>query len=184
MLSKSHPFLKEIVQSAGKLPNVICYTDYQMKHFSSACKTSVISVNKTFNLGACFVTTVFQESKLKRKGKNTNPFILGPVYLHLGWCFSYIPKIFHCKGILGANLRALYTYSLTVGIILSVKYAPTDASYLLSIFVTIVSEIFGENGLIEADTTVDFTKLVTNIESKYEASVYLTDKIIPTVRET
>ena len=44
---------------------------------------------------------------------------------------------------------------------------------------------FGENGLIEADTTVDFTKLVTNIESKYEASVgaYLTDKIIPTVRE-
>ena len=49
----------------------------------------------------------------------------------------------------------------------------------------IVSEIFGENGLIEADTTVDFTKLVTNIESKYEASVgaYLTDKIIPTIRE-
>ena len=48
----------------------------------------------------------------------------------------------------------------------------------------IVSEIFGENGLIEADTTVDFTKLVTNIESKYEASVgaYLTDKII-TIRE-
>jgi hypothetical protein len=42
----------------------------------------------------------------------------------------------------------------------------------------IVSEIFGENGLIEADTTIDFTKLVTNIESKYEASVgaYLTDK--------
>jgi hypothetical protein len=28
----------------------------------------------------------------------------------------------------------------------------------------IASEIFGENGLIEADTTVDFTKLVTNIE--------------------
>jgi hypothetical protein len=49
----------------------------------------------------------------------------------------------------------------------------------------IVSEIFGENGLIEADTTVDFTKLVTNIESKYEASVgaYLTDNIIPTIRE-
>jgi hypothetical protein len=48
----------------------------------------------------------------------------------------------------------------------------------------IVSEIFGENGLIEADTTVDFTKLVTNIESKYEASVgaYLTDNIIPTIR--
>jgi hypothetical protein len=49
----------------------------------------------------------------------------------------------------------------------------------------IVSEIFGENGLIEADTTVDFTKLVTNIESKYEVSVgaYLTDTIIPTIRE-
>ena len=32
MLSKSHTFLKEIVQSAWKSPNVICYTDYQMKH--------------------------------------------------------------------------------------------------------------------------------------------------------
>ena len=44
---------------------------------------------------------------------------------------------------------------------------------------------FGENGLIEADTTVDFIKLVTNSESKYEASVgaYLTDNIIPTIRE-
>ena len=28
MLSKSHPFLKETVQSAGKPSNVICYTDY------------------------------------------------------------------------------------------------------------------------------------------------------------
>ena len=40
-------------------------------------------------------------------------------------------------GILGANLCMLNTYYLIVGIILSVKYAaPTDASYLLSIFVT------------------------------------------------
>ena len=52
------------------------------------------------------------------------------------WLIDSQLLFFHCKGILGANLRALYTYSLTVGIILSVKYAPTDASYLLSIFVT------------------------------------------------
>jgi hypothetical protein len=119
MLSKSHPFLKEIVQSAGKLPNVICYTDYQMKHLSSACKTSVVSVDRTFNLGACFVTTtVFQESKLKRKGKNTNPFILGPVYLHWDGAFHTYQRLFtHLSSVLDTGIldRLLSFIDLVIG---------------------------------------------------------------------
>ena len=88
------------------LPNVICYTDYQMKHFSSDCKTSVIGVDRTFNLGACFVTTVFQESKLKRKGKNTNPIILGPVYLHWDGDFHTIYQRFftHLASVLDTGI--------------------------------------------------------------------------------
>ncbi|CAG2209347.1 unnamed protein product [Mytilus edulis] len=91
MNSAKHPFLKEIVQTTGKPPSVICYTDFQMKHFASACKSSIFGVDKTFNLGACSVTTtVFQENKLKRKGKNTNPIIMGPIYLHWdGACHTY-----------------------------------------------------------------------------------------------
>ena len=33
MINTSHPFLKEIVQTTGKPPNLICYTDFQLKHF-------------------------------------------------------------------------------------------------------------------------------------------------------
>ena len=69
MNSAEHPFLKEIIQASGKPPNIICYTDFQIRHFASACRSSIIGVDRTFNLGACFVTTtVFQENKLKRKG--------------------------------------------------------------------------------------------------------------------
>ena len=56
---------------------------FQIRHFASACRSSVIGVDRTFNLGAFLVTTtVFQENKLKRKGKSTSPIIMGPIYLH------------------------------------------------------------------------------------------------------
>ena len=54
MNSAEHPFLKEIIQASGKAPNIICYTDFQIRHFASACRSSIIGVDRTFNLGACF----------------------------------------------------------------------------------------------------------------------------------
>jgi hypothetical protein len=49
----------------------------------------------------------------------------------------------------------------------------------------VVDEIFDDNGLIEADATVEFTKQVNIIESKYQAMIgpYLTNKVIPTNKE-
>ena len=49
----------------------------------------------------------------------------------------------------------------------------------------VISDLFGESGLIEADTTVDFTEKVTDVERKYEDLIgsYLTEKIIPTIKE-
>ena len=51
--------------------------------------------------------------------------------------------------------------------------------------VYVVDEIFDDNGLIEADETVEFTKQVNIIESKYQAMIgpYLTNKVIPTNKE-
>ena len=55
-------FVREIVQTAGKPPNSICCTDNRLKHLKKTCKTSVICIDRTFNLGACFVTTaIFQD---------------------------------------------------------------------------------------------------------------------------
>ena len=86
MNSAKHPFLKDIIQASGKPPNIICYTDFQIRHFTSACRSSIIDVDRTFILGACFATTtVFQENKLKCK--STSPIIMSPIYLHWDGAF-------------------------------------------------------------------------------------------------
>ena len=76
-------FVREIVQTAGKPPNSICCTDNRLKHLKKTCKTSVICIDRTFNLGACFVTTaIFQDRNLRRKGKDVSPVLMGSLYLH------------------------------------------------------------------------------------------------------
>ena len=93
MNSAEHPFLKEIIQASGKPPNIICYTDFQIRHFVSACRSSIIGVDRTFILGACFATTtVFQENKLKCK--STSPIIMGPIYLHWDDVFHTYQRFF------------------------------------------------------------------------------------------
>jgi hypothetical protein len=68
-------------------------------------QTSIIGVDRTFNLGACFVTTVFQEKKLKRKGKTTNPIILGLVYLHWDGAFHTYHRFFtHLASVIDTNI--------------------------------------------------------------------------------
>jgi hypothetical protein len=68
-------------------------------------QTSMIGVDRTFNLGACFVTTVFQEKKLKRKGKTTNPIILGLVYLHWDGAFHTYHRFFtHLASVIDTNI--------------------------------------------------------------------------------
>ncbi len=70
-MMNDHPFIQEIVQIKGKPPMVILYTDDQMKDVTKFCltgNTSILGVDRTFNLGACYVTlTVFKNSYLLRR---------------------------------------------------------------------------------------------------------------------
>ena len=187
---------------------------HQIKHFSSACKTSIIGVDRTFNLGACFVrTTVFQEKKLKRKGKTTNPIILGLVYLHWDGAFHTYHRFFtHLASVIDTNIfeTLLSVNDIVVGsdeekaLVKAIKSSfPNSELTLCTRHLSenmsrhmrnkvgmkekatkqVVDEIFGDNGLIEAHTTVEFTKQVNIIESKYQAMIgpYLTNKVIPTI---
>ncbi|CAG2198117.1 unnamed protein product [Mytilus edulis] len=197
MNSAKHPFLKEIVQTTGKPPSVICYTDFQMKHFASACKSSIIGVDRTFNLGACFVTTtVFQENKLKRKGKNTNPIIMGPIYLHWDVLDTTISDtlLSYSNLVIGSDeekalVKAIKDSFPTSELTLCTRHLSENVTRHLRTKVgvndknakQILSDLFGDSGLIEADTTVDFSTKITDIERKYEDFVgpYLTQKVIP-----
>ena len=107
------------MQLAGKPPNLICYTDNQLKHLAKASKTSVIGIDKTFDLGPWFVTTtLFQDQNLKRKGKNVSPNLLEPVYLHWDGSFHTYQRFFtHLAAVLEKPLldTELGTIDLVVG---------------------------------------------------------------------
>ena len=87
---KSNSFVRSVVaNSNGKPPGIICFIDKQICLVKSAvCSGNMIGIDRTFNLGTCFVTTmVFQNNTVVRKGTNTSPIMLGPTYLH--WDGSY-----------------------------------------------------------------------------------------------
>ena len=70
---------------------VILYTDDQMKDVTKFCltgNTSILGVDRTFNLGACYVTlTVFKNSYLLQRSTQLSPIMLGPLFLH--WDGTY-----------------------------------------------------------------------------------------------
>lgn len=68
-MMNDNPFIQEIVQMKGKPPMVILYTEDQLKDVRNFCiahgNKSILGVDRTFNLGACFVTlTVFKNTNL------------------------------------------------------------------------------------------------------------------------
>ncbi|XP_046346407.1 uncharacterized protein LOC124126896 [Haliotis rufescens] len=112
----TNEFIQEIIQCKGKPPSVILYTQVQIKELKQFCtsaseKPVVVGVGRTFNLGACFVTLlVFQHPNLHRKGTETHPIMLGPLYLH--WDGSYLTyhRFFsHIQALLDSNLGGTQT---------------------------------------------------------------------------
>lgn len=67
---------------------------------------SVIGIDRTFNLGACYVTTmVYTNPNLLRRGKTTPPVMLGPVFLHWDGAYStYCDFLAKIRSSLGYDL--------------------------------------------------------------------------------
>lgn len=88
-----NPYIQDIVHIPGKPPGFILYTEQQMKDVADFCTLSqglqnVLGIDRTFNLGECYVTvTVYKHPKLLRTVSLESPIMLGPVYLH--WDGSY-----------------------------------------------------------------------------------------------
>ena len=66
---------------------------------SDASHPSVLGVDRTFNLGPCYVTIlVYHQNNLIRKGTQYHPIMLGPVYLHWDGLFTtYHPFFSHLQ---------------------------------------------------------------------------------------
>ena len=64
-----YPCIQEVVQMKGKPPMAILYTDEQLKDvknfYIGRGNKSILGIDRTFNLGTCFVTlSVFKNTHL------------------------------------------------------------------------------------------------------------------------
>jgi hypothetical protein len=87
---QDNPFIQHFALSKGRSPVVIAYLPEQLKDMQRFCKKdtptalrTVLGVDRTFNLGPCFVTTiVYKNMSVVRKSTNDHPIFLGPIMLH------------------------------------------------------------------------------------------------------
>ena len=114
-LVQSHPYVQAVHTLKGKPPLVILYTEQQLRDLRNFCcstdgrsPSSVLGVDRTFNLGKCFVTlTVYKHKFLRRKGQDYAPIMLGPLFLHWDGDFRTYHTFFaHLQGQLGATLSS------------------------------------------------------------------------------
>ena len=112
-----HPFVQTVIHNKDQVPNVICYTTEQMldlKHFVRNANNQAIGIDRTFNLGTYYVTTlVYKNQRVIRKenAKETlpeHPIFLGPVMLHKDATYkTYKTFLEHIKTELESDIGAV-----------------------------------------------------------------------------
>jgi len=109
----SHPFVKRVILRQGFSPVIVAYTDQQVQDLKRFCcpatppfMRTVVGVDRTFNLGSCFVTvTVYRNMSVLRKTTRDHPIFLGPVMLHFDGRADTYTTFFRClKDAVGSDL--------------------------------------------------------------------------------
>ena len=195
-----HPFMQEIIQQKGKPPCVILYLEDDLNDIlnfctSSASHPSIVGIDRTFNLGACFATIlVYHNTNLIRKGTTNPPIMLGAVYLHWdGLYATYHRFLSHLQSKLGENICALQTLNMVVGSdeaaltkaikqcfpsshhLLCTRYLQENVRKYLSDKVgantktqkKVLKDIFGENGLASCTKETDFDVEAIKLADEY-----------------
>ena len=83
-LVQEQNFVKAEFLDSDKPPCVILYDDRQiidLKRFCTSAHQSALGINRTFNLGKCFVTvTTYKYTDAMRNRTSEPPVIMGPTY--------------------------------------------------------------------------------------------------------
>jgi len=105
-LMRSDDFIRFFGALRNRVPNLIVYTDRQVRDIKAMCFNrdigSVLSFDKTFNLGAIYVTaSVYKNVVLHRKRTGDHPLFLGPIFIHghsdtmtYGLFFAHLAHLF------------------------------------------------------------------------------------------
>ena len=95
-LLNSYPFVQKALLSKGKSPTVVLYTQQQLADIKRFCcaadrstTRSVLGIDRTFNLGPCYVTAVVYKCRaVVRNNTRTHLTFVGPMFLHWDWNYS------------------------------------------------------------------------------------------------
>ena len=201
--------MQEDIQLKGKPPCIIAYTSDQLQDLKNFCSTdamhtSVIGVDRTFNLGAVYVTiTVFHNNNLIRKTSHAAPIMMGPVYLH--WdghyqtyhrFFSHIQSHLHdIKGTDISSKQLVFGSNEEKAMTKALHHCFPDSKHILctrhleenvrrklrhdigasdSSIQAVINDIFGKSGLKSAENECDFDLQAMELAEKYADKMQLT----------
>ena len=111
-LIRTDGFIRCMYQGKNGIPSIILYTDQNFQLMKNMCcdgeRTTVLGVDKTFNLGPVFVTAaVFKHLALYRRGTTNHPLMLGPIFLHSTSDFEAFYSFFgHISACLDSSNKA------------------------------------------------------------------------------
>ena len=163
-----------------------------MKLHIQSDPSCTIGVHRKFNLGPAYVTNfVYKNKKVVKKSSRDNPIFLGPVFCH--WDASYFTNntfFSHVNARLDSNIqcidirigsddeggltKAIYNVFPNSTRLLCSKHIKDNVTDHIknNLPITkdqrsdIMSNLFGDNGIINADDTTDF-----DVRSKFFAAV-------------
>ena len=110
-----HPYVQSIIHNKDQVPNIICYTNQQildLRHFVKNAAKQQIGIDRTFNLGNYYVTTlVYKNQRVVRSNKqdsDEHPIFLGPIMLHKDATYkTYKSFLEHIKTELDCEIEAV-----------------------------------------------------------------------------
>ena len=81
-----HPYVKCVNSSSGRSLNIVLYDEDGMSDLLNILQihpNTVLGIDRTFNLGHCYVTTTtFKHPALVRKSSQQHPIFQGPIFIH------------------------------------------------------------------------------------------------------
>ena len=116
-LLKTDNFIRFVIGQRDCVPSIVLYNERQISDIKSFCfdrrAGSVLAFDKTFNLGAVYVTpSVYKNVALNRIRSDDQPIFLGPVFIHGKSDFETYAHFF---GHLSGRLAGMDFQSLTLG---------------------------------------------------------------------
>ena len=196
-----HPFIQEVIQTKGKPPCVILYLEDNLHDIEQFCTPtarhpSVLGIDRTFNLGACYATTlVYQHNNLVRKGKDNAPIFLAAIYLHWDGLYStYHRFLSHLQSKFSKDIGGTQLSKIVIGSdeeaallkaikqcfpsavqVLCTRHLEENARRYLTNIIglddklrkKIIGQIFGSNGLISCKDARNFELTYINLLDKF-----------------